>query len=275
MKKVLFLALSGGSADHLNNQKAQEQTWADNRNPSAMTIWMHGKSDIQTPYMEGYNLVLPVAETYENLLHKTILGLKWVLNNIEFEYLVRTNTSNYFSTHLLSNFIDGLNHHREFLCGAMGEWRGNDDQTKINFVSGAGIIMPKRTAEKLASLNFNDYLDIPDDVAISMFLNQIGTEFIEARRSNVTDFESIFPCQQTRVKSWIDQEVTRSRMYELHRIYKSKDSQELKNAIREFQELEILRCKYEHPKSRRKFKRAVKDNSNNIEQSFENALFFT
>lgn len=248
--KIVFLALAGGSAGHDMHQEAQMETWADGEYQNCTVLWMRGDPNIESPRLEGRNLILPVEESFENLLRKTILGVRWVLENLEFDYLVRTNTSNYFHLPLVESSLAKHLTSNPICIGVRARWKGKICGKKWfhSYISGAGIIINKRAAELLANFPESEYLRIPDDVAIGHYLKANHTKFKKIRRSNVTDFKPLWLAPQVRVKSWQNEIVTTQRMHEIDRIYTSRTEAELKFNYFNFFHEEILRAKKEMPR---------------------------
>lgn len=244
--KVLYLALAGGSTDHLEHQAAQMQTWAMNSGSNAMVIWMHGDPSIHEPKMVGNDLYVPVKETYENLLLKTLTSIAWVLKNIEFDYLIRTNTSNYFFHPLVVKHLQEQSPYDKVAGGVIAKWRGTIKGVKKNYryISGAGIFLSFSAAQILASMESKEYEGVPDDVAIGSFLDKQSVKFFKVPRNNITDFKLIWPSPQTRVKSWKNSHLTVQRMRDIHSIYTKHDFMEIIN----FTNLEIERCQIEKPR---------------------------
>lgn len=242
--RVLYLALAGGSIDHDQHKISQINTWADNSQSAHRVIWMHGNPSLKEPQLLGNDLFLPIEEKYENLLEKTILAVRWALENLEFDYLIRTNTSNYFYSPLVENYLAQLASKQA--GGVIASWRGMIKETTKSheYISGAGIFLSRFSTGVLSKIDFAQYEQIPDDVAIGHWLSQNGIEFRSFPRNNITDFKPLWPTVQTRVKSWIHPEITISRMYEIHEIYSTLDSE----LIKQFENNEVNRARNEKKK---------------------------
>jgi hypothetical protein len=239
--KVLYLALAGGSIDHDHHKNSQIDTWALNNNSHARVIWMHGDPNLVIPKLEGNNLFLPIEEKYENLLEKTLLAVRWVIENIDFDFLIRTNTSNYFHHPLVEKHLSRYKPDSPIVAGVAGTWRGTikGERNRHSFISGAGIYMSKVSVRTLSLMNANDYKGIPDDVAISHWFKLNKTRFRVIPRNNISDFKPIWPTPQTRVKSWNKPILTCNRMYDVHKIYSSEDGKLLRANIKNFKNREI------------------------------------
>jgi hypothetical protein len=244
--KIVYLALAGGSLDHDVHKIAQQQTWASNFEKNYVVIWMHGQPSIDKPTLIGRDLHLPVEEKYENLLQKTLLSINWIVENMDFDILVRTNTSNYFFHPLVVERFKSFSSQDLVAGGVIAQWKGviKQSKSKHTYISGAGIYLSFASAKRLCEMNHEEFVGVPDDVAIGSYLEKKGVRFFDIARNNITDFKMIWPSPQTRVKSWKNPEVTAQRMHEIHEIYQFKGEKELS----EFSQKEIQRCRLEESK---------------------------
>ena len=249
--KVLYLALAGGSTDHDNHKYSQIQSWANNLNPNHKVIWIHGDPTVKEAFRNGNDLFLPVMECYENLLAKTVLATKWVLENIEFDYLVRTNTSNYFYFPLVEQYLGRYAHKSLSAGGVIAGGRGTICGEKRNhtYISGAGIFLSHEAAKCLEVMKTNKYEGVPDDVAIGHWLRECDVDLYSIPRNDVTDYRRIKPSPQTRVKSWNHPQFTVERMLQIDEVYSSTNRDDLTTSLRKFLTFELRRAKIERRKS--------------------------
>ena len=105
---------------------------------------------------------------------KTILAIKWIIKNLEFDYLIRSNTSSYFQTEYLYNYLCKLP--KSNLFGGIKFIHNNFGKLEkpITFINGAGMYFSKDVVEVLSVMNKDGYHGLPDDVAISAFLKEKG-----------------------------------------------------------------------------------------------------
>lgn len=179
------------------------------------------------PFADDRNLYTPVPESFENILWKTVESVRWSLANLEFEYLVRTNTSTFLNTDLLARALEDAPRSGLYQ-GTIGEWQAvNRGGAPVRYVSGSAAIMSRDVAEILAAAVPARWNGTPDDIAISQVVQRSGIDLREADRVAVTDFEPIRPCVNTRVKSPVDGSTTVRRMHGLHDLYLSTSVEEL------------------------------------------------
>lgn len=96
------------------------------------------------------------------------------MNNLDFDYLFRTNTSSYINIEVLQKYILDLNHNEEnyLYSGIPINLIKSTTNEEIKFVSGAGILFNRNTLELLVSEEaFFDH-DEWEDVGIGKLLNK-------------------------------------------------------------------------------------------------------
>ncbi len=176
---------------------------------------MLGSETVDLPQVRNRNLLLlPTQEYFENILHKTLLSVAWALENKQFDFLIRTNTSTYFEDSRLRSYLSTKTDPK-FFSGEFGEYLGS------RFVAGNFIVLSRESCKILLQMDYLDWTEFPDDVAISKFLygNQIQAKRLA--RNDLTDFQPFRLSIQHRIKSLSDPELVGQRFGELSDIYRS------------------------------------------------------
>jgi len=133
-----------------------------------------------TIYLRGADSIRP------GCFIKTIESLKYILQNKDFDYVLRTNMSSVWNLNKLYDVVSSNNFSS---AGVIGIHDG------FQFVSGAGILLRKDVAHKLAYTNYPENIfyskDMPDDVIIGCILKDYDVQMdvltrFEAWRYNVT-----------------------------------------------------------------------------------------
>ena len=217
--RVLYLIIGSSDAEHEADLNAQRQTWLSCLNSEDAYLVLRGTKLTQAK-REGHELSLPAEERYENILQKTVLGIEWVNQHIEYQYLVRTNVSTYFrhsKVHkVLTELIGLLNPaYGGYIDYANFPTRSGKNPT--SYVAGTGIMMNRQAADLLARLPFNDYKGLPDDLAISHFLNSEGVRSSYIARSNFSSTHVLSNAIQIRLKSSHLPHAARLRMKRVHK----------------------------------------------------------
>lgn len=216
--KIIFLIIAGGGQSHESHEIAQRETWASIIYEEVEILWLRGGSPFGT-FLSQDTLFVPCEEKYENLLEKTIHGINWLIENRTFDILIRSNTSNYFSLKKLLQYSYKLK---------VLEVGGQFETTRRNFVyikkgyrylNGSAIFLGQKACHSLVQMNTNEYIDIPDDLAIHHFLESQGFKFYKIPRNNLGTHHIFFPFFQVRVKSWNNDALTSARMQKVHEYF--------------------------------------------------------
>lgn len=219
--KIVYLNLAADQEPFTSHLKAQKETWAAGL--ESQVIWIFGSESNNTSYdAKLQRLELPVQEKFENILAKSVEAIKWALVNLDFDFLVRGNTSNYYDDLILRHFLTKTATDNYFVGSEIG-FASQNNSTPTNtgkYLSGTGIVLSRDSAEKMQDINVPQYQNWPDDVAISHHLSMHGLVFTRIPRGDITDFKPLLLTTQYRVKSWTDQDHTSQRMYLVDSILK-------------------------------------------------------
>jgi hypothetical protein len=133
-------------------------------------LWGLPKTHLQSNHLQGQSNS-PDTIVTQSIEHSTLIGLKtlkafqFLLDNYEFEYVFRTNSSSYVDGDLLVSFVSKLNV-GDLYGGYIGESR------KGLFASGAGILMSKSLVQKVLSNGSKWRHGLIDDVALARLIQE-------------------------------------------------------------------------------------------------------
>lgn len=200
--RVLYVILASDDSTNELDLSMQRRTWLRTISGSSRVVILRGHEKPDFDF-DGETLRVPITESYQNILKKTILGLNWIVENIDFDLLIRTNVSTYFDTKRVKDVLRKMHlDHAEF--GGFVE-RSNfgsggilDEET---FVTGTGIYLTKSSVLKLVSLDEQDFRGVPEDLSISRFLIENSVKMISFPRVNLHSTHILLPGFQTRLKS--------------------------------------------------------------------------
>lgn len=125
----------------------------ETKEPEANEITVSGKP--------GSKIITNSPEDWSLIGLKTIMAFKHVLENYDFDYLFRTNTSSYLDTGGLLDFLEGKPKASVY-GGVVGKVFGNSE-----FASGAGILLSRDVVEKIVSKSKDWKHGLVDDIAIA------------------------------------------------------------------------------------------------------------
>ena len=122
-------------------------------------------------YVKGIN-------SYLNITYKTIEALEYALNNIKFDYVIRTNVSTIINVPELYKFCTYLPEKNVYTSGRMFDLQWLDIKGGIKdkslfgvlFASGTSIIMSNDVVKFMVNNKSKIRYDIVDDVTIAIFM---------------------------------------------------------------------------------------------------------
>lgn len=188
-----MLLLSAKGDVYQRDQKAQLQTWVAKAPERVRVLHLLGSSEGFNRIIEP-NLLVDCEDSA--ILLKTIIGIQYCLDNFEFEYIVRSNTSTFFDPFWVESIVRG-----QPSTGFGGYW-DLYGKSKEPFVTGTGLFISKFAANVLVNGLQSVNLDsIPDDVAISRILRShkainlfsIGRKSLSV--SHIVTFHSYVRCK--------------------------------------------------------------------------------
>ena len=243
--KTLFLVIASNNSEHLLDEATQRETWTYNQ--SEGVIWLRGA---ESTYFDAGSstLFVSINEKYENILEKTLLGMKWCLYNLEFDFLVRANVSTYFDFSKVNESLYVYRSHSMFIGGHIDFMKIPNSRTEP-FVNGGAIFMNKRSVLELQEMDISSWLSVPDDFAISKYFVEKGAKLTSLPRGNISNTGIIRYRMYYRLKSSENGAMASLRMKLLHKILTT-DSAWLKTIyITQFyvQEIRNFRCNFKNP----------------------------
>ena len=223
--KIVYLAIASDDSIHKNDEQSQRDTFVRDLHVDSTIYWLHGSSNANT-YIVDSHMYVNVEETYTNILQKTVAGIQYLTDFVDFDLIIRTNVSTYFEDSKIRQMIRNINFSEHFLGGyveACRDYFGNSKES-FTFVSGTGIFLTKTSAKSLCELNYQEYMGIPDDVAISHFMKRKGYAITRLRRSNFSYLHFLIGTTYVRLKSSVHSNLASQRF---HLIYSSRSSRRL------------------------------------------------
>lgn len=159
-KKVIILSMSCNQERYINEEEAIRQTWGkdilEGKYDNIELMFYRGGSD--NTYLEGDVLHLTSDDTLIGTYQKTIDAFNFLLENKDFDYIIRTNTSTYINIRAIQQFLE-FNIDEEIVCGPY--LLINQYNSFIPFLPGFYLIFSKQTIDllvhnRLIKNNFDD-----------------------------------------------------------------------------------------------------------------------
>lgn len=181
----------------LELEKACQETWLNTNNPVIDYIFYYGSNEEK---LENKELHLKCKDGLNekkenNIIEKTIKMFEFALNNIDFDFMFRTNLSSYIDLNLFYSLVSKIEPSNCYK-GFIGRHQG------IAFASGAGMLMSKDVIKII--LDQKEKLDksLLDDVALAKLLNQNNIKATPLPRLDLSNlYEAINSNFHFRVKS--------------------------------------------------------------------------
>lgn len=219
--KILILILSSEDPINLRDEQAQRATWAKDH-LECRVIWIKG--DISKgEYFEPENriLYLDLEEKTSNILRKTILAIRWAMaQDWKPDIIVRSNVSTYFNIDKLIKKCKRVffQEDKPYVAGYFDRHKENyiGQTPKKDFASGAGIFLNEMAIESLLNIDVQEFENIPDDVAISMYLLKNNVIPASFSRCNIHITGIFLNTAYLRVKSSTDSTLASKRMAMIH-----------------------------------------------------------
>jgi hypothetical protein len=200
--KILILIIASNQPEHELDLQSQKNTWVETGNDNVSVIFLRGWDEQRYQFDSGV-LFVPIQETYSNILEKTILGLKYILNNIDFDVLVRSNVSTYFETNKLVKELSSPKYRGSFVGGYFDKSKNKNFYSgdSFEYISGTGIYLSKDVVIGLSKLDPNKYTGVFDDLAIYDFLRNKGFKTVRMARNNLFSTHFFIPTFNIRLKN--------------------------------------------------------------------------
>lgn len=215
--ETLFMILGSNAPENESDLEMQKRTWLSDLLPSQGYLVLRGLPSA-SPTLVGTDLHLPVTESYDNILLKTILGMKWALENSNFDVLIRTNVSTYFPPSKVDVIARSIDRTTLFFGGYVDICRlpGENQIATAEYVAGTALVLTRPTVQMLCNIDWKLYSGWPDDLAISIALHNAGVSPKRFRRNNLSQLHFFLPAFQIRLKTSSVSYLSSKRMESLH-----------------------------------------------------------
>ena len=217
---IATLVISSETYPAIRNSKAQKKVFFEQSFDKNLTYWYKGSSNYQDSDqkfdIKGNELIIATDDSTINMGQKTLLAFEWLLNNRNFDYLVRPTPSSYINFRNLHEFISKNLINEEYVyCGKIQSTNDNDNN-KFSFVSGSTFILNKKSVEKI--LKNKDLWDNSywDDVALAKLMEKLDIKYQHGDRHDVpgNPFSEFIPIDQYQYRCRADNHYSYPRFLE-------------------------------------------------------------
>jgi hypothetical protein len=222
--KIIILIIASNDKEHEDDLLCQKNTWIKNINNNVSVVFLRGW-DKDYFFKENETLFVPCPEKYSLILAKTILGLKYITDTMDFDVLVRSNVSTYFETHRMVSELSLPKYLYDFFGGYFDKSSQNvfENTNSFEYISGSGIFLSKYAAQELCSLDPKKYINVADDLAIFHYLSRKGIKRIRMARNNLHSTHLFIPTYNIRTKNSANPIAASRRMYLIHEYFQAEN----------------------------------------------------
>ena len=220
-RKILILALSDGGLEHHRDCESSKRTWASEINADIKVAFIRVGEGEKVIY-QNKMLYLPKITQNFSIIEKTIFAMEWVLNNWEFDLLIRTNVSTYFDFTKLLSLTNRIPLGIPVLAG-YPQSNKTFFANPVMFFSGAGMIFSHSAVKRMVQSNFKFEDTVPDDIQLSIAARELKFDFVYLPRNNLSDTHFFIPSAITRVKSSHDSYAASARYLLLYKYFQHKN----------------------------------------------------
>jgi hypothetical protein len=214
VKKIIILIIASNDLEHERDLITQKRTWVSRCPESISVIFLRGWENNYF-FLDMDTLYVPCREEYSLILTKTLLGINYLLENYDFDILIRSNVSTYFESKRLIRELNKSIYSSDFFGGYFDKTsiKYFNQKKSLEYVSGAGVFLSRAAVAKISKLNSEKYVGIADDIAISEYLNdQKEIMSIRMVRNNLHYTHLFIPTFYIRTKNSFDSNSASRRM---------------------------------------------------------------
>jgi hypothetical protein len=182
--KVLILVLDIKKEPYISIKKEGiDKTWNSEDYPNIDTYFYYGDNDKNE--IIGDEILTDIPDTFENIGRKTIKALEIIDENLDYDYIFRTNTSSYICKELLMDKIKSIQDENLY-AGKFLLKRTKDD---MRVASGAGYFLSKNKVKYIIQNQDKWDHTIEDDIALGELL---GEEPLYLNRIDLRHLDKIY-----------------------------------------------------------------------------------
>ena len=191
-------------------------TWDSEIVDDIRTLYYYNDSKLDSIKIYNDEIFLPCGGGVDKIGYKILLSFEYILNNIEFDYVFKTNCSSYINKKLLKNLAKDMPRNKLY-AGFLGYHDG------IKFISGAGNLISKDLVELILNNKDKWNHSLMEDVAIGKILMDNNISFYPLDRVSIVngiDNDKLnTKCHHYRCKNDNNREIDIMIMKELYKIY--------------------------------------------------------
>lgn len=186
---LAILLLSSNTYPSIRNSKIQKKVFFNQSEKLEHIYWYKqgpaNKLNNLNYILDGKDLLINEDDSSIGMGRKTIKAFEWLIENTNFEYVFRTNTSSYVS---IKNLIAHINNdyiNYEYVYSGLIHQTNDKSGNKISFASGSGYLLNRRVVENIIENQHNWLHEYWDDVSLAILLKDLGIYPTNAKRFDI------------------------------------------------------------------------------------------
>ncbi len=223
-QKILILVIAYNEEPYIMLERECRRTWASLQVQDVTTIFVHSSLRHNACYQDNNTLYVPGEEGIFNVGYKMLNAFSYCLDNVDFDYIYRTNLSSYVYQPGLFSYVKSLGENNVYK-GAVGICKG------IRFASGCGYLISKNLVRYIVEHKSSWNHSLIDDVALAQVLGGINVFPEPVKRIDILNnadlvkfnVETIGDCFHFRCKSDVDRTHDVRVMNMLHNYFHKQD----------------------------------------------------
>lgn len=161
-KKAIILVMSCNQERYINEEQVIKKTWGkdiiDGKYDNIELLFYRGNSD--KIYLENNVIYIDEKDDFDGTYHKSLKAFRYIDNNFEYDYIIRSNTSTYINIEAIKQFLEFDLTDNETMFGA--SLLINAINNWVPFLRGNFLIIPKKIINILINNNIGLSCGIDD-----------------------------------------------------------------------------------------------------------------
>lgn len=176
--KILILIIASEN-ELYNKMKFIQEVYIHNHK-DIETYFVVMKPDLHTEIeLVDKTIYVKGEETYLNILRKTVNALQYLLNETQYDYVIRSNLSTVIDLYLLEKYCSSLPGLNVYTGGRLLDLEWDDPEMGVRseykgllFVQGSFIVFSSDVINNLISNEGKLLFEVIDDVSIALFISR-------------------------------------------------------------------------------------------------------
>ena len=188
--QLSILVLSSHTYPSVRNSKEQKKIFLNQKNDIEEVYWYkQGAKEIlknNNAALINNDLFINADDSSIGMGYKTIMAFEWMLENSNFNFLFRTNTSSYVSIDNLQQYIENNYTNKKYVYSGLRHSTNDKTGDNIDFASGSGFLLSRDTVELVVQKQDEWQHDYWDDVSLALLLKKYDILPQEGLRFDIT-----------------------------------------------------------------------------------------